>query len=118
MRGDDEQSGHLFSYLSPEQRVPADHPLKAGTARRHRDRRRILVAAGNSIPLAPGFRHGRTNPGKMRATGPSRGGTMVATQHLVAVDSVLTSEKLTRHFGPVGTAGIRLTTVPGPVRSA
>ena len=22
MRGDDEQSGYLFSYLSPEQRVP------------------------------------------------------------------------------------------------
>src|SRR5467141_3164105 len=29
MRGDDEQSGHLFSYLSPEERVPADHPLRA-----------------------------------------------------------------------------------------
>ena len=28
MRGDDEQSGHLFSHLSPEQRVPADHPLR------------------------------------------------------------------------------------------
>lgn len=28
MRGDDEQSGHLFSYLSPEQRVPTDHPLR------------------------------------------------------------------------------------------
>lgn len=28
MRGDDEQTGHLFSYLSPEQRVPADHPLR------------------------------------------------------------------------------------------
>jgi hypothetical protein len=27
MRGDDEQSGHLFGHLSPEQRVPADHPL-------------------------------------------------------------------------------------------
>ena len=27
MRGD-EQSGHLFSYLSPEQRVPADHPSR------------------------------------------------------------------------------------------
>ena len=23
-----ETSGHLFSYLSPEQRVPADHPLR------------------------------------------------------------------------------------------
>ena len=29
MRGDDEQSGHLFSHLSPEQRVPVDHPLRA-----------------------------------------------------------------------------------------
>lgn len=29
MRGDDQQSGHLFSYLSPEQRVPADHPLRS-----------------------------------------------------------------------------------------
>jgi hypothetical protein len=29
MRGDDEQSGHLFSYLSPEQRVPTDHPLRS-----------------------------------------------------------------------------------------
>ena len=24
----DEQSGHLFSYLSPEQRVPVVHPLR------------------------------------------------------------------------------------------
>jgi transposase len=29
MRGDDQQAGHLFSYLSPEQRVPTDHPLRA-----------------------------------------------------------------------------------------
>lgn len=29
MRGPDEKSSHLFSYLSPEQRVPADHPLRA-----------------------------------------------------------------------------------------
>ena len=29
MRGHDEQTGHGFSYLSPEQRVPADHPLRA-----------------------------------------------------------------------------------------
>ena len=28
MRGDDERSGHLFSYLSPEHSVPADHPLR------------------------------------------------------------------------------------------
>ena len=29
MRGHDDQAGHLFSYVSPEQRVPADHPLRA-----------------------------------------------------------------------------------------
>ena len=29
MRGHDEQTGHMFSYLSPEQRVPATHPLRA-----------------------------------------------------------------------------------------
>ena len=28
MRGHDEQTNHMFSYLSPEQRVPADHPLR------------------------------------------------------------------------------------------
>jgi transposase len=29
MRGDDDQNGHLFSYVSPEHRVPSDHPLRA-----------------------------------------------------------------------------------------
>jgi transposase len=29
MRGADEQTHHLFSYLSPERRVRADHPLRA-----------------------------------------------------------------------------------------
>ena len=29
MRGQDEQTSHMFSYGSPEQRVPADHPLRA-----------------------------------------------------------------------------------------
>ena len=28
MRGHDDQGAHLFSYVSPEQRVPADHPLR------------------------------------------------------------------------------------------
>ena len=28
MRGDDQQQNHIFSYLSPEERVPADHPLR------------------------------------------------------------------------------------------
>jgi len=29
MRGSDEQTSHMFSYLSPEERVRADHPLRA-----------------------------------------------------------------------------------------
>jgi len=28
MRGDDEQQEGMFSYLSPEKRIPADHPLR------------------------------------------------------------------------------------------
>ena len=29
VRGDDQQQGAMFSYMSPEQRVPRDHPLQA-----------------------------------------------------------------------------------------
>lgn len=29
MRGPDSQQAHMFSYLSPEQRVPQDHPLRS-----------------------------------------------------------------------------------------
>lgn len=29
MRGSDEQTSHMFSYIAPEQRVRADHPLRA-----------------------------------------------------------------------------------------
>jgi len=29
MRGKDEQQLDVFSYISPEQRVPEDHPLRA-----------------------------------------------------------------------------------------
>jgi transposase len=29
MRGDDRQTGRMFSYVSPEERVPLDHPLRA-----------------------------------------------------------------------------------------
>ena len=48
MRGDDEQTGHLFSYLSPEQRVPADHSLSGNP---HDDRRAAdSSSATNSTP--------------------------------------------------------------------
>ena len=30
MRGEDKQTTHMFSDVSPEQQVPADHPLRAG----------------------------------------------------------------------------------------
>jgi transposase len=36
MRGEDEQTGWMFSYVSPEDRVPSDHPLR--TIRRITDR--------------------------------------------------------------------------------
>lgn len=29
MRGEDRQQSGMFSYISPEQRVPEDHPLRA-----------------------------------------------------------------------------------------
>src|SRR5262249_46983890 len=29
MRGDDQQQTDLYSYISPEQRVPQDHPLRS-----------------------------------------------------------------------------------------
>jgi hypothetical protein len=29
MRVDDRQTGWMFSYVSPEERVPPDHPLRA-----------------------------------------------------------------------------------------
>src|SRR5215468_1406346 len=28
MRGEDKRQAHLFSYVSPERRVPLDHPLR------------------------------------------------------------------------------------------
>ena len=34
MRGDDRQTGWMFSYVSPEDRVPADHPLRATSTKR------------------------------------------------------------------------------------
>jgi len=29
MRGCEESQGYMFSYVSPEQRVPGDHPLRS-----------------------------------------------------------------------------------------
>jgi transposase len=51
MRGDDQQTGHLFSYLSPEQRVPADHPLRA--VRRMTDEALAVLAPSLETLYAP-----------------------------------------------------------------
>jgi len=32
MRGADQRQSHIFSYVSPEERVRKDHPLRAGRA--------------------------------------------------------------------------------------
>jgi hypothetical protein len=50
MRGDDEQSGHLFSYLSPEQRAPADHATVCSRTGPVYERRRRARA---TIPATP-----------------------------------------------------------------
>ena len=59
MRGTDEQTGALFSYLSPEALVPADHPLRAVrplvNAALHRLSPRFsqLYASGGRASIAP-----------------------------------------------------------------
>ena len=49
MRGSDERSDFLFSYVSPEQRVPADHPM--------RPIRRLVDAARALVFAPPALRH-------------------------------------------------------------
>jgi transposase len=58
VRGSDDQTGHMFSYLSPEQRVPADHPLRAiraltDTALRSLSRRFATLYAKIGRPSIP-----------------------------------------------------------------
>ena len=56
MRGDDRQPDAMFSYVSAEQRVPADHPLRAiralvdGVLRDMSREFDALYAAGRLIP--------------------------------------------------------------------
>ena len=61
MRGDDQQSGHLCSYPSPEQRVPADHPLR--TIRQMTDE-----ACGSCRPVRGDLRHDGSAIGAARAS--------------------------------------------------
>jgi len=60
MRGEDRQQSHLFSYLSPERRVPADHPLRAI---------RVMVDAALE-QLGPRFA-ARPSPARGRAASPA-----------------------------------------------
>ena len=60
MRGADEQTGALFSYLSPEAMVPKDHPLRvirplvnAALARLSPDFERLYAPTGRAS-IAPG----------------------------------------------------------------
>ena len=47
MRGDDRQPDSMFSYVSPEQRVPSDHPLRAIRALKSERDGEIEVAGPN-----------------------------------------------------------------------
>ena len=49
MRGHDEQTHHMFSYLSPEQRVPADHPLRAVRALTDHALKTIVAPVGQPV---------------------------------------------------------------------
>lgn len=59
MRGNDKHQDAMFSYISPEQRVPTDHPLRAvremtGEALRRLDRRfSRMYAKGGRPSIAP-----------------------------------------------------------------
>lgn len=58
MRGNDDQTGHLFSYLSPDERVPADHPLRpiremTDEALRHLSPRFDAIYAASGRPSVP-----------------------------------------------------------------
>ena len=59
MRGDDVQQGAMFSYLSPEQRVPADHPLRPirqmvdAVLKRLSPRFEAMYAEGGRPSIAP-----------------------------------------------------------------
>jgi hypothetical protein len=55
MRGDDRQQGAMYSYISPEARVPHDHPLRAIRGldlARDRDRVEAVVRR-RGVPASP-----------------------------------------------------------------
>jgi len=59
MRGDDQEQTHLYSYISPEQRVPQDHPLRPvrrmvdAVLKRLSPRFDALYAQGGRPSIAP-----------------------------------------------------------------
>ena len=52
MRGDDQQPDGLFSYVSPEQRVPADHPLRRSAKLADEVLKRLRRGSINFTPSA------------------------------------------------------------------
>jgi len=49
MRGDDEQQLGVFSYVSPEQRVPTDHPLRPVRAMADEGVARLATAVQQAV---------------------------------------------------------------------
>lgn len=70
MRGDDEPQDALFSHLSPEARVPQDHPLR--TIRRVVDA--ILVELSPEFDRLYEVGHGRGGGGRPRLASPGDSG--------------------------------------------
>lgn len=96
MRGDDRRPDTMFSYVAPEQRVPADHPLRA-----------IRTMVDTALrELSPEFRSAVPEDGS--SVDPAR----EAAPRLAGADAVLGPERAPAH----GAAGLQppLPLVRGP----
>ena len=81
MRGDDRHPDAMFSYVAPEQRVPADHPLRA-----------IRTMVDTALrELSPEF--ARLYP----KTGPPVDPAREAPARLAAADALLGAERAAAH---------------------
>ena len=78
MRGDDRIPDEMFSYVRPEERVPADHPLRPI---------RTMVDDGAPRVVAP------RSPGSYAKTGPALHPAGAAAPRPVAPDALLDPER-------------------------
>ena len=69
MRGQQERSGSLFSYVSIEERIPASHPLRR--IRKLADQ--AFDRLNPTTPSGPGEGFGQPKEGKKRAKGEPAG---------------------------------------------